>query len=113
MPGSLFELVCPGCGKVHEISTGASHCFEHGEPWSYELVVCAICQKLSSQAVGCHFKPEPCQGCGGAVEPWSGRVFFERTGDEPWQQRERVKGPCPACGTTLLESDTRMQGLWD
>ena len=113
MPGSLFELVCPSCGAVHEISTGASRCIEHGQPWSYEQVVCARCQQLSSQAVGCHFEREPCSDCDGPVNSWSGRVFFERTGSEPWEQRERVEGPCPACGATLHESDTRIQGLWD
>ena len=95
------------------MSTGASVCFEHGQPWDYEQLVCRNCQRLRSQAVGCHFQVESCPGCGGALEAWEGRVFFESTGPEAWEQSERVEGPCPGCGTTLHETGTRMQGLWD
>jgi hypothetical protein len=113
MPGSLFELVCPGCTAVHEMSTGADICFEHGKPWDYRQMICRSCQRIRSQAFGCHFRIEACSECGGVLEAWEGRVFFESTGDEPWQQSERIEGPCPACGATLHESDSRMFGLWD
>lgn len=114
MPGSFFKLTCSGCGRIHEISTGTSYCIEHEHrPWSYEQVACEACKRLSSQAVGCHFEVQPCEHCGGRVAPWSGRVFFERYGEEPWQCRERITGPCPGCGSTLSESDAPMRGLWD
>jgi hypothetical protein len=83
MPGSLFELVCRGCGAVHEISTGADQCHLHsGRPWHYEQMVCPRCQRLRSCAVGCHFRSGGCEECGGALLPWGGCVFFERTGQE-------------------------------
>lgn len=113
MPGSLFEIICPGCGEAHEISTGAGYCFTHAQHWSYEQVTCPSCQRMSSQPVGCHFELEPCSDCGGAVNPWPGRVFLDRAGSEPGEPRERIEGPCPACGAILRESDAQMFGLWD
>lgn len=114
MPGSLFELVCPGCGNVHEMSTGVDYCIDHGAQWHYEQMVCTHCRRLRSWPAGCHFDTHGrCEECGTKLSGWAGCVWFEQSGPEPWQQQERVEGPCPSCARTLRESDSRIQGLWD
>lgn len=50
MPGSMFELECPGCGRVHSLHTGASYCLAHGKEWEFEQWVCTACKTIVSWA---------------------------------------------------------------
>jgi hypothetical protein len=114
MPGSMFDLECSGCGKVHSIHTGADLCHEHRAPWSYEQFVCETCQLLASRReTSCtHREPLTCEDCGSQLVPWSGRVLLEKQRDG-MSGPEHVAGPCPACGAELTEQHSQMIGLWD
>lgn len=113
MPGSLFELRCPRCRTLHELSTGAGWCSDHNEAWGFEHLVCRSCTQLISRPSGCcHEPPESCPRCDGPLELWSGRVWLERTADGRIGE-ERVEGPCPRCDHRLTESDNEIVGMWD
>lgn len=120
MPGSIFQLYCPGCRTTHEIHTGASYCWNHaGVPWDYEQYQCPKCRLLKSRQSEfcCREEGLVCETCGSDLEPWSGRVYFEE-GRDGMTGPERVRGPCPKCGHELNESEPNaegqlFQGLWD
>ena len=115
MPGSIDKLRCPGCGAGHEIATGTGSCPEHGRPWAYSQFVCPRCLRLVSRARGdsCVDEAAICERCDGGLEPWSGRVWLERT-PEGRVGAERLEGACPRCGATITEQDsTGFHGLWD
>lgn len=107
MPGSLYTLRCGGCAREHEVHTGT------GIRGEYCQLVCSACGSFTST----WFEPGEapagaCEGCGGSLEPWSGRVWHERRpGGEVGA--ERFEGPCPGCGTELTLGDAIVFGLWD
>jgi hypothetical protein len=105
---------CSGCGAVHEISTGADRCLDHGEPWAYEQFVCPSCLLLKSRSTNscCHPDPLVCEVCGSELKPWTGKVWLERT-PEGHVGPEHVEGPCPRCGQTVTERDSSLIALWD
>lgn len=113
MPGSLFELRCPGCRSLHKLTTGANWCAEHGDAWGYAQLECHSCQRLISVPAGCcHDAPSACPRCSGVLEAWAGRVWHERTA-EGYVGEERLRGPCPRCDHELTENNSEVIGLWD
>ena len=116
MPGSLVELHCHTCHDAWEMTTGASQCWEHGEDWVYEQRVCSRCRHLQSKTSPfcCADDQSGCERCGGPLEAWDGRVWFEY--DEEGSPGERIEGNCPRCGRRLsrIGPDGLLSGgLWD
>src|SRR4051794_1761771 len=84
VPGSGFDLKCSGCGRVHEILTGASYCWNHrGVVWSWEQYQCPSCQMLMSRQSDfcCREQGLTCERCGSDLEQWPGRVWLETQPD--------------------------------
>jgi hypothetical protein len=117
MPGSVVVLHCHRCHTSHELHTGASLCWDHGEEWSYEQFVCVPCNRVVSVQTPhcCGGRDKTCERCGGRLTPWAGRVWHERT-PEGHVGAERIEGPCPGCGEELTrvgEDGAIAVGLWD
>src|SRR3954452_10620357 len=115
MPGSGFEIECPGCRVMQRVTTGVNSLFgAPGEWWGYEQFVCTNCEAIRS----CPVSPSDqearpaCEECGAGLVPWEGRVWFERTPDSR-SSVEHLKGPCPRCGHTITELDSKVLIDWD
>jgi predicted RNA-binding Zn-ribbon protein involved in translation (DUF1610 family) len=114
MPGSIFEIECPGCASKLEITTGAGGVASDPQgAWSYEQFVCTSCKQIVSRTKPDVWAEGPnCTECGEELVPWAGRVWFDRT-VEGLVGSEHVEGPCPACGTAFTGEDATSLGLWD
>ena len=63
MPGSVFDLYCPGCRTIHEVHTGGSYCWNHaGQVWMYEQYQCPNCQLIRPRHLF-HGKSTVCDDC--------------------------------------------------
>jgi hypothetical protein len=112
MPGSIYDCIAPAAPRFTRFTPASAFCLEHGAEWHYEQRVFPTCQIIESRAIGCCLtKPVLCEVCHTMLEPWAGRVWFDRVADRG--PVERVEGPCPHCGGTLTKNDSHMFGLWD
>jgi hypothetical protein len=127
MPGTIWSVHCPDCGRSSEImdgvgrarsGVGLSGCAQYG---------CAACGALQTVRTVEGQAPAAgtCRNCGGELTPWAGlaghhgstpsadhahvnQLLVEK-GREPIGQLV-CQGPCPRCGAELETSRT---GLWD
>lgn len=115
MPGSEWQLDCPGCSARYWITTGAAvrpgkEPTSPVESFHYEQMTCPRHPSVVSVIVRSGEESERCPDCGSPYEKWSGFAGIRPIPGRAFGGVEVVEGPCPCCGTAL---EAKHLLLWD